>query len=76
MCASDPLSRDRWREDVISEAVEALEMLERLAKAILTLAAAGGMPDTFWSSDSRIQLACEVLGWDYEVGRAWGRDNC
>jgi hypothetical protein len=33
----------------------------RLADAVCDMAAAGGMPDTFWQTDSRIALACEVL---------------
>jgi hypothetical protein len=35
---------------------------EQLATAIVKVAISGGMPDTYWSSDSRIRLARRVLG--------------
>lgn len=35
---------------------------EQLARDVISLAAAGGMPDSFWGTDSRIARACEVLG--------------
>jgi hypothetical protein len=36
--------------------------LAQLAQGILQLADAGGMPDTFWQSDSRVRMARDVLG--------------
>ena len=50
-----------------------VETTERLAKAVLVMAADGGMPDTFWAQDSRIELACEVLAWTPEKAREWAR---
>ncbi len=39
-----------------------MESVEKdLARCVLSLASVGGMPDTFWMSDSRIALACSVL---------------
>lgn len=32
-----------------------------LARAVLSLADAAGMPDTYWASDRRVALAREVL---------------
>lgn len=46
--------------------------LADLAKDILTLAASGGMPDTFWQTDQRIERACVVLGWTPEKAREYG----
>lgn len=33
-----------------------------LARAILSMAVSGGLPDSYWESDSRVLLACRVLG--------------
>lgn len=33
-----------------------------LAIDVLALAQVGGIPDTYWATDSRIARACEVLG--------------
>lgn len=44
---------------------------EALAKSVLQIAAAGGMPDTFWATDSRIRLACQTLGWETDEAREW-----
>lgn len=33
-----------------------------LARALLQLADAAGMTDSFWAADSRIRLACDILG--------------
>jgi hypothetical protein len=35
---------------------------EDLARAVLSLAQVGGMPDSYWYTDSRITLACSILG--------------
>lgn len=43
----------------------------RLAKNVLSLAAQGGMPDTYWHTDSRIRRACKVLNWTPEQARTW-----
>jgi len=37
------------------------ERLEALARGLLQIADAAGMPDSFWRSDSRVRLAREVL---------------
>jgi hypothetical protein len=36
--------------------------LTQLARGILQIADAGGMPDTFWLHDSRVRMARDVLG--------------
>lgn len=46
---------------------------KRLAKDILSMAASGGMPDSFWSTDQRIQRACKILGWHPYVAREWAQ---
>jgi hypothetical protein len=33
-----------------------------LARAVLQIADAGDMPDTYWGTDSRVRLARDVLG--------------
>lgn len=33
-----------------------------LARGLLQIADAAGMPDTFWQTDSRVKLARDVLG--------------
>ena len=35
---------------------------QALARAVLQIADAAGMPDTYWATDSRLKLAREVLG--------------
>lgn len=53
--------------DLNDEARARLLMHERevkLAEGIVTMAVAGGMPDSYWASDHRVELAAEVLGWD------------
>jgi len=42
---------------------------EQLARDIIALAQVGGMPDTYWLSDSRISRACAVLGITPEEAR-------
>jgi hypothetical protein len=42
-----------------------------LAESVLSIAASGGMPDTFWQTDSRIALACQVLDWTPDQAREW-----
>lgn len=39
---------------------------ERLALDVLHLAMLGGMPSSYWQTDSRIARACEVLGIDVD----------
>lgn len=48
---------------------------ELLAKSVLVIAALGGMPDTYWLIDSRIALACRVLGWTPTNARTWAHEN-
>ena len=50
-------------------------VVEKLAKAVLTIAADGGMPDSYWATDSRITMACEVLGWTSERARVWASEE-
>jgi hypothetical protein len=51
------------RNLVVEEAICAYEkQAKQLATAIVKVAISGGMPDTYWSSDSRIRLARRVLG--------------
>lgn len=40
---------------------ETVTTKQQLAEDILTLAADGGMPDSYWSTDQRMLRACEVL---------------
>lgn len=42
---------------------------QQLAWDIVTMAAAGGMPDSFWETDRRIKRACSILRKPYEVVR-------
>lgn len=50
------------------QVVEA-EQLRQLATDVIALAQVGGMPDSYWSSDSRISRACSVLGITPEEAR-------
>jgi len=36
--------------------------LTALAQAVMQLADLGGMPDSFWCTDSRVKMARDVLG--------------
>jgi hypothetical protein len=38
------------------------DQVTALAKAVLQLADAGGMPDTYWQTDSRVRMARNMLG--------------
>lgn len=50
------------------------EAIDARLLALAALAIAGpAMPDTFWLTDSRIALACRVLGWSPEQAREWGQ---
>jgi hypothetical protein len=48
---------------------------KELAHAICQVAEAGGMPDGFWQSDSRIALARAILG-DEEVEKYYAYVVC
>lgn len=48
---------------------------EQLARDIFTLAQRGGMPDTYWRTDSRIARACAVLGVTPEHARVTDWDS-
>jgi hypothetical protein len=48
---------------------------KRLAKDILLMAAAGGMPDSYWYSDRRVARALSVLGWTWQHARAYAYRN-
>lgn len=50
-------------------------MSRQLALDVLTLAADGGMPDSFWHTDSRIIRATDELGWTVEAARAWAQGD-
>lgn len=52
----------------------AASTLENLAKSVLVLAVVGGMPDTFWQTDSRVRLACYALGWSVKEGKDWAEE--
>ena len=43
----------------------------QLAKDVLTMAATGCMPDTYWWTDQRIQRAIEVLDVPVPVAKRW-----
>ena len=53
---------------IARQLTEATETARTLARGVVSLARDGGMPDTFWDTDSRIALAKTVLGED-EVNR-------
>ena len=36
--------------------------LEDLARAVLSLADTAGMPDSYWQTDRRVEMARQVLG--------------
>lgn len=42
---------------------------EQLARDVIALAQVGGMPDSYWLSDSRVSRACAVLGITPEEAR-------
>ena len=48
---------------------------EFCAKDVLTMAANGGMPESFWYTDERIARAALVLGWSpmecYHWAQGW-----
>lgn len=50
-------------------------MLRQASRDVLTMAANGGMPDTYWHTDSRIQRACNVLGIGPNEARAWAEEH-
>ncbi len=45
----------------------------QLARDLLFFAASGGMPDTYWQTDSKVGRACKALGWTREQGRRYAR---
>jgi hypothetical protein len=47
----------------------------QLARDVLTMAANGHMPDTYWLSDSRISRAAKVLGLSNEDAREWAQQE-
>lgn len=47
---------------------------EGLAADVLTMAYDGGMPSTYWLTDSRILRACEVLDLDPINAQAYAED--
>ncbi len=51
----------------------AIQTNRDLAEALLSIASDAGMPDSYWHTDSRIGLACRVLGItrDEAVEREW-----
>lgn len=56
--------RIRATQDDIS-----IDVINQLAKDVLEIAMAGGMPESFWHTDSRIKRACKVL--DYSPAQAY-----
>lgn len=59
--------------DHTAEIEELIADRRQLAKDVLAVAASGGMPDTFWWTDSRIARAREALGWTVEKAQEWAR---
>lgn len=49
--------------------------IETQARNVLSMAASGGMPDTYWHDDSRILSACEELGCTPTEARQWAEEN-
>lgn len=45
-----------------SEVADPDDVQQALARSVLTIASAAGMPDTYWQTDRRIRLACRALG--------------
>lgn len=52
-----------------------LRRLGEMAEDVLVRAALGGMPDTYWSTDSRIKRACSTLGWTPDKARKWAQNQ-
>lgn len=46
-----------------------------LARGVLQLAVLGGMPNTYWSTDSRVELARKTLGLMVEEARDWAEKS-
>jgi len=47
----------------------------QLAKDVLTMAANGGMPDSFWLTDQRIARAAAELRMTSEQAREWAHEH-
>lgn len=65
-------TKEMWEEslrEILDDDVTDRERL--LAESVLSMAASGSMPDTFWHTDSRIILACQVLDLTPEQAREW-----
>lgn len=45
--------------------------VRRLAWDVLLMAHEGGMPDTYWHTDSRIARACRILNYTPDQAREW-----
>jgi hypothetical protein len=52
-----------------------VKRLKESAKDVLMMAASGGMPDSFWMTDKRIERACATLKWTPEKAREWAQTN-
>lgn len=65
-------------ERILLEAGDGTEKTARvrLAEAVLTMAANGAMPDSFWLTDERIALAAKTLELTPEEARDWAREEC
>lgn len=46
------------------------------ARDVLTMAADGGTPDTFWQTDARILRAADYLMIEVDAAREWAQANC
>jgi hypothetical protein len=55
-------SIERWEDEGADVVWIHDTYLYKAAVGILSLAQVGGMPGSFWHTDSRVRLACEVLG--------------
>lgn len=48
---------------------------QQLALDVLHLAMIGGMPSSYWHTDSRIARACEVLGVDVDFAEQYAEET-
>jgi hypothetical protein len=45
------------------------------AMDVLSMAASGSMPDSYWHTDSRITRALATLTWSVEQAQQWARED-
>ena len=54
---------------------ELFKQRRQLAQDVLIVAFLGGMPGTYWHTDSRIERACDALGWTPTEAREWAEGD-